>query len=36
MLVTPAGSTGAGPFFERLGWRYVTDQRNPEGHLVSR
>jgi GNAT superfamily N-acetyltransferase len=36
MLVTPAGDTGAGPFFERLGWRYVTNQRNPEGHLVSR
>ncbi len=26
----------AGRFYERLGWRYVGNQRNQEGHLVSR
>jgi hypothetical protein len=36
MLVTLAGDAGAGRFYERLGWRYVTDQWNSEGHLVGR
>lgn len=36
MLVTLAGDAGAGRFYERLGWRYVTNHRNAEGHLVGR
>jgi ribosomal protein S18 acetylase RimI-like enzyme len=36
MLVTLAGDAGAGRFYKRLGWRYVGDQYNQEGHLVSR
>jgi GNAT superfamily N-acetyltransferase len=35
-VVTPAGDAGAGRLYERLGWGYVCNQCNQEGHLVSR
>jgi GNAT superfamily N-acetyltransferase len=35
-LVTPADDAGAGRLYERLGWAYVCNQCNREGHVVSR
>jgi GNAT superfamily N-acetyltransferase len=36
MVMTLAGDAGVGRFYERLGWRYVSTERNTESDLVSR